>query len=460
MGDRGTFVVRTAVVGVALAVLFAACGSSGSNKGGGSSGTTTPQTAPFSKTLGTGVTATTIKVGVMMIDQQCIAQYENSLEYDQQKDYDLFINNINDNGGINGRKIVPVYKTYCPPPLRQSEELNACTSLTDDNHVFAAIGTFYDTTGDAQLCFIKQHHTVVVADSLTDALVAKGPPGYLVASDIAPERRLNVIMSLLKTKNILAGKTVGTVTTAANKSRVTKVVDPGLQALGVKRGGDAILTIASSDLTDAQAQLDSFIERWKSDHTNALLMIGDDVSSTMFVEKIKKAIPDMLIVADTTSIGDQGQNEQKAHVTPNPYDGAITAEGLTGLEHSKTDHYKFCAGIWQKANPGQPAPLPNVVIKRPDGHQDNKYGAMEDACLFTNLFATIARKVGPYLNNDNWVRTVDSFGPIDDTSTNFASIHAGKYDADDTYGLVSFDPTIPPNGDWVHVTPEVNVGNT
>ena len=134
-------------------------------------------------------------------------------------------------------------------------------------------------------------------------------------------------------------------------------------------------------------QLDSFIERWKSDHTNALLMIGDDVSSTMFVDKIKKATPDMLIVADTTSIGDQGQNEQKAHATPNAYAGAITAEGLTGLEHSKTDHYKFCAAIWQKANPGQPAPLPNVVIKLANGHQDNKYGAMEDACLFTNLFA-------------------------------------------------------------------------
>ena len=29
-------------------------------------------------------------------------------------------------------------------------------------------------------------------------------------------------------------------------------------------------------------------------------------------------------------------------------------------------------------------------------------------------------------------------------NTDYASLHAGKYDADDTYGLVAFDPTIGP----------------
>jgi hypothetical protein len=56
------------------------------------------------------------------------------------------------------------------------------------------------------------------------------------------------------------------------------------------------------------------------------------------------------------------------------------------------------------------------------------------------------------------VQTVDNFGAIDDMSTIYASIHKGKYDADDTYGLVAFDPSIPQVGDWKHLTPVQNVG--
>ena len=95
-------------------------------------------------------------------------------------------------------------------------------------------------------------------------------------------------------------------------------------------------------------------------------------------------------------------------------------------------------------------PLSAPVVKLPNGKQNQIYGEVEDGCLFTNFFATIAKRVGPYLNDANWMNTVDNFGPIDDTSTIYASIHQGKYDADDTYGLVSYDPTI---GEKIHAIP-------
>jgi hypothetical protein len=100
-----------------------------------------------------------------------------------------------------------------------------------------------------------------------------------------------------------------------------------------------------------------------------------------------------------------------------------------------------------------------VIVKVANGDQDLQYGAMEEACNFVTMFTEIAKKVGPYLNNDNWARTVNNYGPINDMQTIYASIHAGKYDADDTYSLVQFDPTIPPDGDWQHITPVQNVGN-
>jgi hypothetical protein len=438
------------IASVVLALVVGACGSS-SKKGSGAPASST--TVALSGTPGPGVTPDAIKVGVMMIDYNCIEQFVDQVRPDQKKTYQIFIDDLNAKGGINGRKIVPVYKTFCP--VDTSTEIAACTSLTEDDHVFAAIGTFYDPNGQAQQCFTKRHKTPIVSSTFPAVLAAK-TPGLMVTPDISPERRLNVIMALLKNQGTLNGKKVGTVASSSNAPRVKNVVDPGLAAMGVTRGADATLAIAGDDTTAAQTQLDSAIDQWKNDHTNALIMVGEDVSSKQFVEKIKAAIPDMLLVADTTSILEAGQEEQKAHKNPNPYDGAISAEGQTGLEHTQTDHFKYCSDIWTKAT-GNPAPSPNVVIKLPNGKQNDVYGDMEDACLYTNFFATIAKRVGPALNAANWVTTVDNYGPIDDMSTIYASIHKGKYDADDTYGLVAFDPTIPQTGDWKHVTPIQNV---
>ena len=132
------------------------------------------------------------------------------------------------------------------------------------------------------------------------------------------------------------------------------------------------------------------------------ILVGEDVSSKQFVEKIKQAIPDMLLVADTTSILDGAQDEQKAHVTPNPYDGAITAEGQTGLEHTKTPHFTYCRDIWEKAT-GKKVPSPNVVVKLPNGKHERASTARSRtrACSRT-FFTTIAKKVGPNLNVANW----------------------------------------------------------
>jgi Periplasmic binding protein len=438
---------------IVTVVVFAVLGACGSSSGGKKSASPPTTVVALSGTPGPGVTADAVKVGVMMIDYKCIEQFVDEERPDQKKTYQIFIDDLNKNGGINGRKIVPVYKTFCP--IDTATEIAACTSLTDDEKVFATIGTFYDPNGQAQQCFTKRHKTPIVSSSFPQALAAK-TPGMMVTPDISPERRLNVIMALLKGQNTLNGKKVGTVASAANAPRVEKVVKPGLTDMKVERGADATLTIVGDDTTSAQTQLDSFIDEWKQDHTNALIMVGEDVASKQFVEKIKAAIPDMLLIADTTSILDAGREEQKAHKSPNPYDGAMSAEGQTGLEHTETDHFKYCSGIWTKAT-GKPAPSPNEVVKLPNGKENDVYGDMEDACLYTNFFATIARKVGPALNAANWVQTVDNFGPIDDMSTIYASLHKDKYDADDTYGLVAYDPTIPQVGDWRHVTPVQNV---
>jgi ABC-type branched-subunit amino acid transport system substrate-binding protein len=453
----GVGVRRCFVAILAFTVVAAACGSGVSKSSPSTTSATSGPKVVDVPGLGTGVTATSIKLGVVMVDFKCIEGAVDSIYVNQEQAYNAFIDDINEHGGINGRQIVPVYKSVCPVPVDLT--IAACVSLTEDSHVFAVIGSMYDPAGDARQCITKQHKTVLITDGVSQEMIDASPPGLLLTGNITPDRRLKVIMALVKSRHILDGKKVGVLTETTSTARVESIVKPALDAIGVQQGAEAVLSISGLDTHQAQTELDSFIERWKTEHVNALILVGTAPSSKQFVTKVKAEIPHMLLISDTTDVLGGGQDSVKAHLVPNPYDGIITAEGRIGLEHSKTPHYTYCKKIFEKQT-GIKIPLPNVVVKLPNGKQNDIYGNAENACSFVTMFRTIAERVGKNLNNANWISTVNNFGPIEVMNTDYASLHTGKYDADDTYGLVEFDPTIPPIGDWRHLTPTENVSGS
>ena len=74
--------------------------------------------------------------------------------------------------------------------------------------------------------------------------------------------------------------------TRASTGRVKSVVQPALEAMiGVKQGSEAVLSISGADTTAAQAQLDSFIEKWKTEHVNALILVGSGAPSSKRVRR-------------------------------------------------------------------------------------------------------------------------------------------------------------------------------
>ena len=73
------------------------------------------------------------------------------------------------------------------------------------------------------------------------------------------------------------------------------------------------------------------------------------------------------------------------------------------------------------------------------------------------MLRDIGDRAGKYLNNDNWMNAVNNFGKINIMVSKYGSLHTGKYDADDTFALVQFDSSIPPEGDWKHLTPVQDV---
>jgi hypothetical protein len=214
-----------------------------------------------------------------------------------------------------------------------------------------------------------------------------------------------------------------------------------------------VLTISGTDTSQAQTQLDSFIEKWKDEGVDALILGGPNVANDQFILKVGEAIPGVVMVTDQPSgaIGSARKAKQEG-IEPNPYENVLSVEGLNGVERFKMPSMKRCIDLFEKESgltvvpPGQ-----EKVV---DGHRTELYTSVSDACNELTFFAEIAKKVGPELTNDTWTETVDNFGPIELPGTDFASLGEGKYDADDAFRLVQYDEEI---NDWKGLTEIKNV---
>ena len=81
-------------------------------------------------------------------------------------------------------------------------------------------------------------------------------------------------------------------------------------------------------------------------------------------------------------------------------------------------------------------------------------GTINDACQTLTMFHDIAQRVGTYLNDANWINTVNRFGSIENRGSGpYSSLHTGKYSADDNWRLQAYDSSLGNTGLWKAVTP-------
>ena len=443
--------VQVSIAAALLAALLAACGSSGKS----ASTPTTTASGKQSSGLSVGVTPTSIKVGVSLVDFNCIKNFTDSIRENQQQVYQAYIDNINAHGGVAGRKIVPVYDSYCP--IGSAGPLAVCTKFTEDDKVFAVMGTVIDFSGDTQGCVAKQHQRVLMTFNLTQPIIDANPPGLIVYPGVTNERTAKVVLDLLGQQHTLKGKKVAALGDSTAASTIKSTVVPGLKKIGVATGTTGILSISGSDTSAALTQLDSFIERWKSEHVNAIFLSGDTVSSKQFVSAIRKAMPKVFLMTDTGDVLTSAQDDAHAGIKPNPYEGITTALGPTPPEYDKSANWAYCAAIYKKYT-DKNAPNAEQVIKAPGGKTLDTNGTINDACQVLTMFHDIGTRVGKNLNNTNWIQTVNKFGAITNRGGGpYASLHKGKYDIDDSFHLQAYDSSIRPDGNWKALSPLRNV---
>ena len=401
-----------------------------------------------------GVTKDEIKIGIAIIDYESIASYLDYNHGPQQEVAQSFVDHINKNGGVDGRKIVPVYKEYPPIPGREPDPLSLCTSWAEDDKVFAVLGVFIDFTGQGMLCLSREHEVVHIGHELQQQWIDEAPGGLMLTSDSTKEGSGEVLVNLLVQSGKLKGRTVGTLVTENGEPAIQKVVEPALKAAKVSVAPRSVITVRGPYSEATRSQLDAFIEKWKGEDVDTIFLSGLDASSKSIVSQIKTALPKALLLTDADATLEQARDQVAAGVDPNPYEGMLSTTGLTQTERwaKKSPLLQQCVDIYEKAS-GTTVLGPEEEEVTKDGKKIQTHVAVTDFCGELFMFRTIAEKVGPKLTTKNWQKAVDSFGSIDLVSTPIASLCKGKYAATDAFRLVSFDSSLGDSGDWKKVTP-------
>ena len=200
----------------------------------------------------------------------------------------------------------------------------------------------------------------------------------------------------------------------------------------------------SIDLDDADALKDVVFRLDCEFRCEQIILKGEDVTREIRTETVSSAASQAR--DETTALKGSGK--------PNPYEGMLSADGQSARDRwaHQNPLLKGCIAAWEKGS-GTTLLGPDDANKDKNGDREETYVGVTDFCGELLMFKTIAEHAGGDLTNDSWIAAVNSFGPIKLVPTDYASLCAGKYSADDAARLVSFDSTIGvQGGDWKPLT--------
>ncbi|MDI2124610.1 hypothetical protein [Yinghuangia seranimata] len=334
-----------------------------------------PQSAPPMPKTAPGVTDTEIKIGVLYPDAAAISAFVQMGDEDFEGMYRALIDRINARGGVNGRRIVPVFVANNPVGTAPAQE--ACVRLTEDQKVFAAIGFF---VFEQTMCYVETHRTAVIGGPLTEKMYARAHAPWFSTSRGGDEAAAAV--EALAAAGLLAGHKVAVVSAAVDQQIRDDVVVPALERAGVHPVATAVMDPASFDTAAVDAQSGIVAQRLRASGADVVIPVGSAV--TVLTEAIAATgwRPRMMYL--DWQIGAYDANHSDASV----FDNAVIAGGSVDWDEAT---YKECAdsvtqALHAKNAQAHPGGDPDAGAPSPS--------SIQGACADLSLFTAIATKAG------------------------------------------------------------------
>jgi ABC-type branched-subunit amino acid transport system substrate-binding protein len=378
-----------------------------------------------------GVAPSTITVGVTYPDVAAIRNIINVDPGNYQVAYTTLFDQINAKGGINGRKIVPVFAPV--NPLGTAAAATACTHLTEDQKVFAVLGFFQqpDTA-----CYLQTHNVPIIGASLTSEQAKQATaPWYnnlISDSDLVPKE-----MAVFKQEGVFKGKKVAVVGTNIDQPEINLVL-PVLRKEGVDVVQTAVNSVPDTDTSAQTQEYGTIAQRFQSAGADVVVSVGNSGNGfPSALQTTQSNYRPRIVATDYTDLDAYVSN--KAGYTQSILKGAITAGGIPPASIWWNDAtMKRCIATIHAAEP-------SAVINNPVTATSSTpvtWTAPQTACVQVALFADILKAAGRTLTTKTFARGAASLThltlPGGGGTFNFSS---GHNDGDGPVFVYQWNPT-------------------
>lgn len=406
---------------------------------------TTDPGAPLTASY-TGVTETTITVGVSLLNFQELIDLNLSPAGwgDQIAFWDAQFDHINENGGVLGRSIEPIYEFYSPIDPEDADRV--CTALTQDNDVFAVLGGFVGpAAGTVDPCISGLNETILIGgDQTDDELDQSVAPWYMPGQ--AANASNTILLNLLEERGDLDGAKVfvmaGSADEASHDSVIQMIEDKGVEVVG-----EGIIIANDGDTAAQDDELGIMTERIKELDATAVYIHGNPAASIRGL-----GAAGLTTELDIWANQPSGLNNLGATIVDRSIaDGVLTVSGPDDdFIWSDPAYQSECSDVVAAA-------MPDADIRPPldyEEDEDNLFNGIRYGCRLIALFVDIAEAAGPELNHDTFRAGAESLTDFSFPGSPSASLSAEKFFADDLFALAEYDSTAGdgqavPVGDYV-----------
>jgi Periplasmic binding protein len=330
-----------------------------------------------------GVTATSIRVGIPYVDLAAVRQFGITLDQGSFPDaYNAIIANLNAQGGINGRHLVPYLVAV--NPVGTGPAITACTQLTEDDAVFVAMAPQQPD------CYLQSHHVPTISGMFQDVGSSGGTPNFTLQPPLAAYDPLQ--LSVLAHRGAFKGKKVGIFAGTESDGSELKVVQSALRSLGVHVTQSAVDGAPQDDEVATNQQASLIAQRFMQAGVNEVIAVG--TGATVWPESLQANASSYLPSWIATSEPGLESAVLGSSIAPKYLQNVLTTSPVPSnytLWH--TPAVQACDRVVRKAYPSLKITPPT----NPLTGSDQTFYSVESACLNVDLFAAIAKAAGKNL---------------------------------------------------------------
>lgn len=402
-----------------------------------------------------GVSSSTINVVLPVANLDTLAStygFAGDFEYTEQaKAIHLFVNQINDSGGINGRKINPIITPYDPANNAAMQAL--CLDWTQGNPgVFAVLDGVGTYTGVNQLCVAKQGHTPFLSQWTTVSSFTQEASPYLWWTGPDDAAVVQALVDYGKSQRTIGGKAkLGVVVgdRTSDQEALRQSLLPDLKRIGVTPLVETIPAQTSESAatgTDATLVVEKLHE---AGVTSVIPLIPFNAFLPMLVAQTQQQYFPRLLLSDyensiESSLGLLGPFEKAL-------DGqeGVTTETLGGIDDPRPyaqggydPGVRSCWTVWHKAYPEIPKGNLNDDIE--------EQGPVQGWCQEIRLFAAAAKAAGQNLNRRTFVSAMSRIKNFPGGYSPILTYGPGKFFGPTEYQVVRLRVNTPPSNTLCH----------